>query len=275
MIEKIRYSLGSSKANLLRLSEALGIRPVILDGHVRCRMYVTVEAGSREHGIIENWMTEPGHDVGQHSSFEATPEELAMSDWFSNVGCRWIEDHEKQVERPRYNFGDCPECGSDRRRHLDPLRGTFGSLRKFHLVRKPQALFLFSTKLAALAEERGWTGVELRPVLDRKTDAPSDLFKEAWITSILPPMHPSAGIVRFKPCPYCETCKRIGYQMPGPQPVYARGALDGSADWNLSSEWLAPHFVPCPDLICSRSVVHELLNLEPTQKWIPVKFVDP
>lgn len=274
MIEYVFYSLHGTRHQIEELKSAAQLEQSIVEMPGGSCLDFELVAGSPSQiaaeSVIEKYSIRPF----RRRRVEATPEELATSDWFSNAGCRWIEDHEKHLERPRYDFGDCPECGSDRRRHLDPLRGTFGSLRKFHLVRKPQALFLFSTKLATLAEGRGWTGVELRPVLDRKTDAPSDLFKEAWITSILPPMHASAGIVRFKPCPYCETCKRIGYQMPGPQPVYARGALDGSADWNLSSEWLAPHFVPCPYLICSRRVVHELLKLEPTQKWVPVKFVD-
>lgn len=274
MIETVRFSIDGSHDELEALLARAALKGKVIDYPAGSVVYVNVVVGTPEFTRLESCIPTFDVEVRRYSILEGSADELATSELFSNVGCRWIEDDERQVDPPKYSGTDfCPECGKGSRDHKIPLRGKLGGFRKYHLVRKPPALVLVSLKLASIIESNGWSGVELRPVIDRKTDQPSDLFKEAWITSILPRMDASAGIERFRPSPFCEKCRRIGYQLSGRQPVYASSVLEVAADWNLSTEWLAPHFVPCPKLICSRRVVHELLKLEPKQNWIPVKLV--
>ncbi len=274
MIERIRYSIGGSRRDLEDLLHLVGRTAGILEG-VRCRIYITLERGSREQRTTEEFVVARGLDVGRQSDLTATNGELASAELLSNVGCCWIEDDEDTLDPVSVTGGDaCSRCGSGIREHADPLRGAMRSLRKYHLVRKPPPWVLGSRRLVALIQQHGWSGVEVRPIIERTTQRESEEFFELWITSVLPRMHASAGVERLKPSEFCETCMRLGYQLPSRQPAYARSVLEVAKDWNLSTEWLAPHFVPCPKLICSRRVVHELLKLEPTQKWIPVKLVD-
>jgi hypothetical protein len=274
MIERIRYSIGGSRQDLEELLRFIGGKAEILDG-VRCRMYITLERGTPEQRTTEEFLAARALDVGRRSELTASKDELTSTELFSNVGCCWIEDDEDTLSPVSITGEDaCPQCGKGIRAHADPLRGAMRSLGKYQLVRKPPPWVLGSTRLCELVRVHGWSGVEVRPIIERTTGRESNEFSELWITSVMPRMHPSAGIERLKPSEFCETCMRLGYQLTGRQPAYGRSVLEVATDWNLSTEWLAPHFVPCPKLICSQRVVQELLRLEPTQKWIPVRLVE-
>jgi len=275
MIETVRFSIDGSHEDLRALLAYVGLNGSIIDYPARSVTYITLVTGTAEHASLESNINKFRVGVRRYRTLEASPEELASCTLFSNVGCRWIEDDESALEPPQYTGSDaCPECGKGQREHVVPLTGKLTSLRKSHLVRKSPALVLVSSRLAALFEAPKWSGVEIRPVIEKTTGQESELFREAWVHSILPLMHPSAGLERSVVPQFCEWCKRVGFQLTSRQPVYAAAILSSAADWNLSTEWTAPHFVPCPKLICSRRVVHELLKLEPSQKWIPVKLVE-
>jgi hypothetical protein len=116
--------------------------------------------------------------------------------------------------------------------------------------------------------------VETAPIIDADTNKPSKDHYQLVITSVLPPVHPSRAPVRSPTPDFCERCRKLGYQSPERQPFYGRSVLDVAGDWNVSVEWTALHYVSCPDLICSRRVVHALMKLDRHQRWIPVKLLD-
>ena len=275
MIEYVFYALCGNRRHVEELRSAVGLTHPIVEMPGGSTLDFELLVGTPQQAKAEELIKKYKLDPFRRRRVEATSDEIATARLFSNVGCCWIEDDENTLDPVSVTGGDtCLRCGSGIREHADPLRGAMRSLRKYHLVRKPPPWVLGSTRLVALVRQHGWSGVDVRPVIERTTGRESEEFSELWITSVLPSMHTSAGIERFKPSESCETCMRVGYQLPSRQAAYARRVVDIATDWNLSTEWLAPHFVPCPKLICSRRVVHELLKLEPSQKWIPVKLVD-
>jgi hypothetical protein len=151
--------------------------------------------------------------------------------------------------------------------YVDKLAGA-------HLVRVPPGLFLGSREIVEFIHRENWSGIEAEPIVDRDTGKGTDVLSQLIVTSVLPPMHPSGAPVRSPTPKFCEFCRKLGYQLPAVQPVYPRSVVAAASDWNQSREWTAPHFVSCPNLICSQRVVHKLLELEPWQEWIPVKLVD-
>jgi hypothetical protein len=206
---------------------------------------------------------------------EASADELRSEPLFCNRTGLWIEDCDPRVDKPEYTGADaCPKCGKGTRELARPLTGAFRKFRKRHLLHYPPAILIASTSFARVIERRGWTGVRPRPVLERATQKESKDVCQLEITSILPAMHPSAPIERTCIPDFCPVCRKLGYRLRGWQPVYSRSVLESAADFNFSSEWLAEHYVSCPELICSREVVTYLLQVESRQQWIPLLWLN-
>jgi len=275
MIEYVFISVLGPRTDVERFRIEAGLTEPIVDRPGGSTMDFEIDAETPKYAKAEELIKRYQLDPFRRRRVESTPEELATADLFSNVGCGWIEDDEDTLSAISVTGEDaCPHCGKGIREHADLLRGAMRSLRKYHLVRKPPPWILGSTQLVGLIQKRAWSGVEVRPIIERTTGQKSEEFCELWVTSVLPSMHASGGLERSPVPDFCEKCRKLGYQLKGRQLVYARSVLPKAADFNLSSEWWARHYVSGPDLICSRSVVHELLKLEPSQKWIPVRLVD-
>lgn len=275
MIETIRRSIHGPRAVLEELQRFAGIEGELVDYPARSALYVKTLAGSKQDRIIEEYISRFHLDAGRYAQVTASPEELATEALFNSEGGSTTDDMGKVVAEPAYSGRDaCPHCGKRGIELLEPLRVFVKKLRNAHLVWSPPGLFLGSTRLADTIREQAWTGVDFATVLDRATGEPTDAYVQLIILSVLAPMHPSVEItLNGIPNP-CQVCRGIGYRRVGWQVPYARSVLETAADWNVSSEWLSPNAVSFPELICRQRVVHELLKLDPRQKWIPVKLVD-
>lgn len=202
--------------------------------------------------------------------------EAARAPLLAVEGCTWLEDTFEQHAEPEFadDAGRCRACGLGSVRLRSPLRVSLGKMpRRAHLIRVPPSLVVASDRLAAMARERKWTALQIQRVLERGTRVPTERFWLFEITSILPPMHATAPIRRSVIPKHCGACRRLGYEYAGEEPVYSKEVLDGLQDWNLSREWLAPHFVSCPFLLCSRRVADAVGALEKKLRWTPAKLV--
>lgn len=241
----------------------------------RSAIYLRTVAGSETDHIVEDYVKQHQLDVGRFSELRASAEELVTEPLFSCFGCSWTDDMHKIVAKPAYSGRDaCSNCGKGGTELTAPLEVYTRKLNRAHFVRIPPGLFLASSKLVETATEKRWAGLTFAPVLERGTREVSDKYQQLIITSILPPMHASTPIVPNGWPEPCRICRRLGFKIDAWQPIYDRSVLQTVADWNVSEEWLAPHAVSCPQVICPRVVVHVLCDLEPYQSWIPVKLVD-
>ena len=252
-----------------------GLRAEVKDYPACSCVFVEVLAESDQKRKLEERIRDFKVEVGRRSFFQASPQELRTEPLFTDYGVRWTDDRFQIVTKPIYTGRDtCPQCGKGALELAEPLRVHANKLEDAHFTRVPPGLFLGSRAVRDLADHEGWSGLRVEPVLDRKTGEPSEVLFQLVITSTLPPRHPSGAPVRSPIPDFCEKCRKLGYQLPGVQPIYPRRVLDVARDWNLSVEWVAPLYVSCPEVICSQRVVHKLLELEPWQEWIPVKLVD-
>ncbi len=275
MIETVRYSIDGKRTHLEELLIRAGLRADIKDYPACSCVFLETIAGSDQQRRLEASLRGSKLDVGRTSYYQASPEELRTKPLFTDFGVRWTDDYYQVVAEPVYSRRDtCSQCGKGALELGEPLCVYVDRLKDAHFTRVPPGLFLGSRNLAGLAKNEEWNGLRVGPVCDRKTGETSSALYQLVITSTLPPRHPTGAPVRSPTPDFCEKCKKLGYQSPGVQPIYSRSVLDVACDWNLSAEWVAPHYVSCPELICSRRVVHRLLELEPGQEWIPVKLVD-
>ena len=266
-------SVGGDKPLLESLAKRLGLKCKIVKYPARHRMNFSLEKGSAEHAIAEDFVKKHDLALFTREEIRATHEEVKAAEYLSLERCSWIEDDDTTFEPPPYSLRDaCRHCGKGALELTGSLVGDTKRFRGSHLIRIPPGLVLGSMKLAELITS--WSGPELAPVIDRKTGRESEHVRQLRITSILPPMHVDARIERSVIPEHCDICRRLGYQMSSRQAYYSRKDLAHAADWNLSREWVAPHFVSCPQLICSQRVVVELLRLEKRYVWIPVVILD-
>lgn len=275
MKEYVYFALHGKRDVVEKLHQAVGSGHPIVDMPGGSTLDFELLAGTPQYALAENLINEYGIRPFRRSRIEATSEELATEELFSCYGCSWTDDQYKIVVKPAYSGRDaCPNCGKGGTDLLEPLQVFVRKLKGAHLVRVPPGLFLVSAALAELTKERGWTGAAFENVIDRDTKVASEAYRRLVIQSILPPMHSSAPIVpNGWPTP-CNVCRKLGFKLDQWQAVYSRDVMSKIADWNVSAEWLAPHAVSCPELICPRHVVHELLKMESSQNWIPVRLLD-
>ncbi|MEK6799770.1 MAG: hypothetical protein AABZ12_12465 [Planctomycetota bacterium] len=275
MIEYVFISVLGPRRTVENFRKKVELSEAIVDRPGGSTIDFELVAGSCKHRLAEELITEYKLDPFRRRRVEATPEEMATEPWFSCYACHTTDDQYKIVAKPEFSGRDaCPRCGRGGTDLVSPLLVHTKKLKKAQLVWVPPGLFLASKALAAAIREKRWSGVSFAPILERSTKSPTGVFEQLRITSVLSPMDSSTEIVPNGIPDRCEVCRRIGFRRLGWQVPYQRSAIAGAADLNLSAEWLAPHAVSFPELICNRQVVQGLLELEPTQKWIPVKLVD-
>lgn len=277
MITSRSYSFSASREQFDELNSLLEKAGRIKDFGAGPSMQIEVLVGSPDHKAINRFLERYNINPLTFENYQASPEELVSEPFFSDSLCRWIEDCDPSVSWPLpYSGKDaCPECGKGMMELTQPIKGNWQK-KKRPLYRVPPALVVGSAGLAELIRENEWTGVEICPVIERKAKHESERYFQLKITSILPPMHSSAPIHRSIIPDFCPRCRKLGYQLPYKEPClhYSREITKAAKDWNLSSEWLAPHYVSCPRLICSRHVVHELLKLDKFLLWVPLHWCD-
>jgi len=226
--------------------------------------------GSHEHAKAESIILRHKLRTFRRSWYTPTVEELDTSRLLISRGCHWLDDMYEVMNKPDYTGVEaCPHCGKGSLETHSPLRGKLSRLKNADLIRMPPGLVIISRQIRDLFDEHHWTGAEFRPVIDAATDQESSEFFQLWMTSTLPPMHSTAPIEHNGTPDACVYCKHYGYMLAKPQPVYANKVLEVAEDWNLSHEWLAPHAVPCPSLICKQRVVKEIMKLKSETNWLP------
>lgn len=274
MIETIRYSMNGQRKVLDAVLRQVRISGYVKDYPACSTLYTNVIAGTEEQRGLEENIQRHSLRANRISYFSPTPEELSSCELFSSEACRWTDDVHEVVDPPPYTGKDaCPECGKGSLELSGLLTVDVAKLKDADLVRVPPGLVLGSARLVEMIREQSWTGLETRPIVELESGKESEVFRQLWLTSIMPPMHPTAPLRRSPIPDSCERCRRLGYELPEVTPVYGERVAAVAADWNLSLEWTAPHYVSCPELICRRRVVHALLKLEPSQVWLPVKLL--
>lgn len=275
MREIVRHSINGDRPTLEHILGTTGVRGVIKDYPACAALFAEVDRGTAREVEFERELKKHALRSSRMNFFFPTEEELQTCEFFQAGTSGWVFESDDVVAKPVYSSrGACPECGKGRMELTEPLRVDTQKIAHAPLVRMPPALFLASMSVVELAGREQWTGLDFRPVIEQTTGTESNRFRQAVIMSTLPPMHRSGAPIRSPIPRSCERCRRLGYQLPGPQIVYSAEVLKVAKDWNLSQEWTAAHFDSVPSLICSRRVVHSLLKLVPDQVWLPVKFVD-
>lgn len=276
MLKRIRFSLRGSKPIVESVAPALRPSKVKVEHYpFGSVLRLQVLEGSPEHAQVERLIQEYELDVSRYETLEASADELKNELFFQNSLSKWIDDTSTSIDKPLYTGSDaCPVCGKGAMQLASPLTGKWQSFRRSGLRRYPPALIVASTSVGQHIEKSGWTGMRVRPVLERKTRSESPDMCQLEITSILPPMDASAQIERSCIPEFCPVCRKLGYQLSDFRPVYSRKSLEPAADFNWTSEWLAPHYFSCPRLICSRAVVTYLMVVVRAMRWIPLKYVD-
>ncbi len=270
MIESIRYSAHGHRATLEKLADVAEIKLTIHEYPARSATCFTLTSDSKAAKKVESFLNDNDLDIGRHSSYRSSPEEIDNSCLFKNAGCYWLDDMYEVMNKPDYTDVEaCKHCGKGSLETHSPLRGKLSKLGKADLIRLPPGLVIISKRIRDLFDEHQWTGATFRPVIDSATDQESSEFFQLWITSTLPPMHATAPIEHNGTPDACVYCKRYGYMLGKPQPIYANKVLEVVEDWNFSQEWLAGHAVSVPSLICTQRVVKEIMKLKSETIWLP------
>ena len=274
MMEHVFISVLGARRDVDRFCREVALSEPIVDRPGGSTVDFEMLAGTAQHALAERLIEELRLGPFRRRRYESTAHELATEPFFTSYGLSWTDDEFKIVAKPSYSGKDaCPKCGKGGAELTAPLRVHAEKL-KACFIRVPPGLFLASSRVIDLIAEEDWTGTSSAPILDRTSGLEVDSYRQLLVRSVLPPMHQDAGIKPSGIPGACQDCRRLGYQLGGVQAVYPRSVQKCAMDWNVSEEWLAPHFVSCPGLVCSRRVVHALLNLQPKQVWLPVRWVD-
>ncbi len=274
MIQHVFISVLGIRSDIEELKHSAGMENAIVDMPGGSTIDGEFISGTKEYSEAEATIKRYNLDTFRRTWFIPTVKEICDAALLELEGY-WLDDMYEVINKPDYTGVEaCRYCGKGSLETHAPLSGKLTEIKGLDLVRLPPGLVLASNRLKDLFDEHQWTGAEFRPVIDSATDQESEEFFQLWITSTLPPMHATAPIEANRFPDACVYCKRFGYRLDKPQPVYADKVLEVAEDWNLSHEWLAPHAVSVPHLICKQRVAQEMKKLENETDWMPCLLVD-